>query len=358
MRTAWIDNSKSLRLRMAKPFQVEPTEPEAGMPPYMESFLSLLRLLVGVPFDYLVPDARLLPDESIRFFYLDRSWTDRLVDGAIAVGKIGSREQAHHQAHAAAVHQQLDQTERITRTLRIKAFAGFDGLKTANDHKPSPGDVITGFLLRSAAVVGWPHMDVRAYDIDVPERSNPNDPNTELDPSNPEIAKHQLTTLRLELLSPSVLLALFQGVPQLVYLEEPHHGVQFGVLDPAQTGHFSMFIRTTTGQQIDQGVNPVTIPVPVRASNPRVLHIAGLRDRLQTESQTFNTPPNQMPAQNGSANFALEVLQPPWRQRFEGTVDQAGQGGTDGRFVGGIMVAKNVQSVAVQDAYKKLLNNP
>src|SRR5579863_1603876 len=186
MRTPWINNSKSLRLRMAKPFQVDATEPEAGMPPYMESFLSLLRLLVGVPFDYLVPDARLLPDESIRFFYLDRSWTDRLVDGAIAVGKIGSREQAHHQANGAAVHQQLDQTERIARTLQIKAFAGFDTLKSGNDRDQSPGDITTGFLLRSAAVVGWPHMDVRAYDIDVPERSNPNDPTTELDPSNPD----------------------------------------------------------------------------------------------------------------------------------------------------------------------------
>ncbi|MEZ4466479.1 MAG: hypothetical protein R3F43_19015 [bacterium] len=40
-----------------------------------------------------VPGARsrLLPDESIRFFYLDRSWTDRLVDGAMAVGQIGTR---------------------------------------------------------------------------------------------------------------------------------------------------------------------------------------------------------------------------------------------------------------------------
>jgi len=343
---------------MAKPFQVEVTEPEAGMPPYMEQFLSLLRLLVGVPFDYLVPDARLLPDESIRFFYLDRSWSDRLVDGAVAVGKIGTREQAHHQAHAAAVHQQLDQTERIVRTLQIKAFADFDKHKADNDQNQSPGDIITGFLLRSAAVVGWPHMDVRAYDIDVPERSNPDDPNTELDPSDPNVAKHQLKTLRLELLSPSVMLALFQGIPQLVYIEEPHHGVQFGILDPQQNGNFSMFIRNTIGQQIDQGGNPQTIPVPVRASNSRVIHIAGLRDRLQAQAGVFKTPPNNMPPQNGSANFALEVLQPPWRQRFEGTVDHAGEGGGDGRFVGGIMIAKNVANVTIQDAYKELLLNP
>src|SRR5215469_1534145 len=118
MRTAWISSSDALRNRMIKPFQVPDTEPEAEMPPYMESFLAHLRLLVGVPFENMIPDPRMLSDESIRFFYLDRSWTDRLVDGAIAVGKIGTREQAHHQALSAPVNQQLDFTERMVRTLQ------------------------------------------------------------------------------------------------------------------------------------------------------------------------------------------------------------------------------------------------
>ena len=108
MRAAWVTGSQSLKERLAAPQQVAAPTPEAEMPAYMESFLAHLRLLVGVPFEYLVPDSRMLPDESIRFFYLDRSWTDRLVDGAISVGKIGSREQAHHQAHAPGVRQQLD----------------------------------------------------------------------------------------------------------------------------------------------------------------------------------------------------------------------------------------------------------
>ena len=118
MRTALLKTTDALRERMVAKSQVEPAAPEAEMPPYMESFLAHLRLLVGVPFAYLVPDARLLPPESIRFFYLDRSWTDRLVDGAVAVGKIGTREQSHHQAHEPSVRQQLDQTERIVRGLQ------------------------------------------------------------------------------------------------------------------------------------------------------------------------------------------------------------------------------------------------
>src|SRR6476660_6712247 len=118
MRPAWTTGATALRARMANPVQVAAPVPESEMPPYMESFLAHLRLLIGVPFEYLVPDPRLLPDESIRFFYLDRSWADRLVDGAITVGKIGSREQAHHQAIGAAVSRTLDVSERMVRTLQ------------------------------------------------------------------------------------------------------------------------------------------------------------------------------------------------------------------------------------------------
>src|ERR1700735_4090671 len=185
MRSAWIQSSAALKERLRRPIQLDTTEPESEMPPYMELFLSHLRLLVGVPFDYLVPDERLLPDESIRFFYIDRSWTDRLVDGAIAVGKIGTREQAHHQAHAPAVNQQLDQSERIVRDLQ-RNRADFGTLKSINDANPAAADVITASLFRSQAVSGWPSMDVRAYSRDIQEP---------LDSANPKVLPLQLKTL-------------------------------------------------------------------------------------------------------------------------------------------------------------------
>src|SRR5579864_5728363 len=142
MRAAWIQSKEALRLRMIQPQQVAPGEPEAEMPPYMESLLAHLRLLVGVPFENIIPDPRLLPDESIRFFYLDRSWTDRLVDGAVAVGKIGTREQAHHQAHAPAVSQQLALTERLVRALQ-RGLGSFLDLKQQNQGDTQPADTIT-----------------------------------------------------------------------------------------------------------------------------------------------------------------------------------------------------------------------
>jgi hypothetical protein len=224
MRPAWITSAAALRQRMVNPVQLAAPAPEAQMPPYMESFLAHLRLLVGVPFDYLVADSRLLPDESIRFFYVDRSWTDRLVDGAVSVGKIGTREQAHHQAQSPVV-QQLDLSERIVRILQ-RGLSDFPTAKGTNDQNRTPADVTTGFLLRSAAVSGWPHMDVRAFKKTV-------DPGVDPATVDPSIV---LPLLRLERLSPSVLIALFQGVPELVWCEQPHHQVEFGIEETATGG--------------------------------------------------------------------------------------------------------------------------
>jgi hypothetical protein len=325
MREAWISGAQALRERLLKPEQVAATEPEAGMPPYMESFLAHLRLLIGVPFEYLIPDARLLPDESIRFFYLDRSWTDRLVDGAVAVGKIGTREQAHHQAHGQPISQRLDLTERLVRRLQGRRDS-FSDLKEASANDTQPAAVITGFLLRSAAVSGWSHMDVRAY------RAGPSG-------GPPE----QLFTLRLERLSPAVLLALFEGEPQRVVLEEPHHGIQFGVrLLP--DGELVVDLRQKDGQPINDHVS-----LPVRPANNRVIDVIELRKRLQQKKADHS----DMPDQTGSAAFALEVLDLPWQQRFEGTTDDAKSAG---RFVPFRNVAQRVQEQTTVEAVQELIN--
>ena len=52
-------------------------------------------MLQAVPFAYLAPDSALLPEESIRWFYLDRRWTDALVQGALSVGTANSDDRTH-----------------------------------------------------------------------------------------------------------------------------------------------------------------------------------------------------------------------------------------------------------------------
>jgi hypothetical protein len=306
----------------------------------MESFLAHLRLLIGVPFEYLVPDARLLPDESIRFFYIDRSWTDRLVDGAISVGKIGTREQAHHQAHSPAVNQQVDLSERIVRTLQ-RRLQDFPTAKATNDANTAPADLITGFVLRSAAVSGWPHMDVRAFNTIV-------QPGVDVSaiPTN-----QMCPLLRLERLSPSILIALFQGVPKLVWCEEPHHGVQFAISE-TPTGKIYIPARDAGGQLVLSG--NTQIPVPLRKNTRRVVAVAELQRRI-VKKEADPPPAKGWPAQTGAAGFAISVLNPPWRQRFQGKGGDLLHGG-DGHFNWSASLAAAVEQPQLKLAIKKLVN--
>jgi hypothetical protein len=341
MRPPWIVGREALRERLLRDSQVAPTDPEAELPPYLESFLAHVRLLVGVPFEYLVADARLFPDESIRFFHLDRSWTDRLVDGVLAVGKVGSREQAHHQAQDESVRTRIDRTERAVRVLqrRLRPFA--EARATAAED-PRAADSVTGFLLRSAVVSGWPHMDVRAFVRTSPPGEQP--------------PRHQaLPTLRLERLAPTVLLALFEGVPDLVFLEEPHHGVQFALRTPGgpafaapavDGGGFTVPVRGADGTLL-LGADPVA--APVRAANQRVIAVAALRRRLRARQQADP----RLPAQTGSAALAVELLSPPWRQRFEGTGPQ--MGGRAAGFVAPLRVAARAADEDVREAVEDLV---
>jgi len=294
MRDPWISEDEALRERMADPAQLTTTPPEESLPAYATAFLAHLRLLVGVPFEYLVPDTAMLPDESIRFFHLDRSWTDRVVDGVLAVGKVGSREQAHHHAAAPGLDARLDDLEPAVRPVQ----RGLAPLAPTGD---TSGPAISGFLLRSALVAGWPHVDVRAYRASV-----------------------KLTLLRLERLSASVLVALFAGVPDRVELEEPHHGVQFGVTGdgPHSGGAFAIDPRTPDGVRREPSV---PFPVGVRPVDPR-LRVVELADLRRIVSYRADLDDPALPRQTGSAAFTIQLLQPPWKQVFSDEASLAGGG--------------------------------
>lgn len=276
-------------------------DPEEGahvVPRDLRHFLARLRLLHGVPFSYLVPDETLLPVESIRFFYLDRAWTDALVQGALSVGTVSTGDRAELEKVYPHVRSEVDATERKVRTpkdeLLLQAGSG----------------TITGFLLRSRAVSGWPGMHVRAYSEDVLE-------DDELS-TVAESDSRRMKVLRMERLAPAVLLVLFDGVPAVVHIEEPRQGLQFGVRPPSTPvpGAFSGRVklrRTTDGQEIPpRGGDPVeenSVPVPFRRGSPGVVDLKELQKRMEVK----------LGLDDGSMqphDFALQVLRFPYRQVF------------------------------------------
>jgi hypothetical protein len=260
------------------------------IPRDLRQWLARLRLLENVPFAYLVPDSLLLPPESIRFFYVDRNWTDALVQGALSVGTVASSDRAQLEQLHRQIRDELDEEERaLRRPPGEKAQKG-------------PAGTITGLLLRSRAVSGWPAMHVRAYRTEV-------GPDTQIQPeSHPD----RIKLLRLERLAPAVLIALFDGVPAVVHLEEPRQGVQFGVR-LASTGVPNEFNATVIARDALTSENvpgDPALPVSFRPGSPGVL------DLRQTAKTLINETRTHMNGAVDGAEFALEMIRFPYRQVF------------------------------------------
>ncbi len=261
------------------------------------AWLARLLLLVPVPFTRLVPDARMLPPESLRFFLTDPNWRDALIGGALGIGAQSSRDTLQDEIVAAAVRAEVAGAAARHRDTLRGAGAG------APDDDPGDPDrplgAVSGLLLRSALVSGWPHLAVRAVDA----------------------AGAPLPVLRMEHLSPSVLLCLFNGVPATVELAEPQEGFRFGVEDDGLIPLRSLLPdagpRLPLGEQLG---TDVTFDVlrhlrPSADPNVRVLDVGSLVAALtEALDRAHGTPVGPV----GPADLALQLVKVPEAIRFDG----------------------------------------
>lgn len=267
------------------------------LPAYVTHALARYRLLHDIPFAYLVPDMRLLPLESVRFFTLDPEWLDALAEGALQAGGSGSRERQRAAAVAPSAMRAAQGATNLVRQVGLGRLV-VDAAVLGTTPSDGPA-VVSGMLLHSALVSGWPGLKLCAWRSAAAADVPPGVDAGELAASRPELV---VPLLRLERVSPAVLLVLFDGVPRLVWLEEPHHAVQFG-LDEAGTGHR---IALRDQQGIDAGRS---VAVPMRAGPAQgVVDVAGLAAAVDA-ALPLGTP-------RGSAALALQLLQAPSRQRF------------------------------------------
>jgi hypothetical protein len=249
--------------------------PDASEP--VLEWLGRLRMLIGVPFEYLVPDDGLLRPETIRFFYVDRNWTDAAVDGAVAAGAYGTRDRVTLQQRHAAVREAVDEAERHQRV-------GGESVTETSSETAN----LAGFLLRSRAVSGWPGLHVRGFR-----------------------GTRRLVIMRMERLAPAVLLVIFDDIPDRMEIEEPRQGIQFGVRaarDAEPAGSWWVDVRDPA-----TGVEAAGSPkerVPFRAGSAGVLHLTELRRRLTTNHGLIVGPTLT------SAELALQLLRYPYQQRF------------------------------------------
>jgi hypothetical protein len=232
-------------------------------------WLTQLHLLHGVPFNHLVPDTGMLPSDSIRFFELDFGWVEALLDGAFSLGTTAPATAVARALRPAAVASARSRLTRVRRDL-----LSLDAGETAEP------EALSGFLLRSAAVSGWPGMEVHAFaDTD---------------------AAHPLDTVRLERVAPAVLLGLFGGILARVDFREPAESLHFGV--DGEPGAWARRLRYADGEQIGSE-NGASVPVTIRPVSANVVAVdtlaGAMSDKVWSgDSRAFT-----------AAEFALEMVQ-------------------------------------------------
>ncbi|MBH0779468.1 hypothetical protein [Nocardia bovistercoris] len=259
------------------------------------TWLGQRMLLYGVPFTHLVPDERILPIESLRFFHLDGAWSDALVSGAFAIGAQSSRETEQDRIIGAAVRAaaaRLASIHRDTaRAVSVRRLASSANAEALHN--------VSGFLLRSAIVAGWPNLAVRGYDPD----------------------GGLLPVLRMDHLSPTVLLCLFDGIPARVELRQPQEGFRFGVDDDGYIPLRNLLPPSESpgGLKLGDTFTPdVTFRVldHLRSGGDcRVLEVSSLVPALE---QALDTVHGRSVGPIGPADLAMQMVRVPEAIRFDG----------------------------------------
>lgn len=108
-------------------------DPNLPLPQHILDKFNTWKNLQGIPYRYLVSDPGLLPTESIRFFQVDVNWVNAFISGAFSIG------------HTVSADFSVEESN-----LYLKADAP-----------------ITGFLISSFAVSGWPD-----FEVDVTDQNN------------------------------------------------------------------------------------------------------------------------------------------------------------------------------------------
>ena len=246
-------------------------ETPADLPEDISKWFENLRKFEGVPFNYLVPDERMLPPESIRFFQVDHAWVDCLADGAFSIGRVAS---SHHKA---------------------EKLLGAKSPATANDGPR------TGFLLRSEIVSGWPGLVVDGF--------------------SDRDGKASLSRVRVEQLGAGVLLCIFAGVVARVDIHQKAEMLHFGFHKNAQ-GKFFKKLRDSEGRELpdtdsegkDLPNNKVVLDQTHWSSESlHTLDIVALASSISGK-----LPPTSPPSSFTSALFGLQMVEGVERVIFVG----------------------------------------
>lgn len=173
----------------------------------LKQYFADLKLLKGIPFNYLVSNSKMLPIESIRFFYLDNYWSECLLDGAFSIGRVTEKDGIED-----------------------------DEAKKAIVAESIAPDNLTGVILRSQVIAGWPGLIIDGYET-TPKLGD------EREPMDSPIAP-----FRMERLSANTLICIFDKEVQTVDVHLKPENLHFGLTEKAD-GSFEKRLRDLEGNE-------------------------------------------------------------------------------------------------------------
>ena len=179
------------------------------------AFLADLRLFNNIPFHYMVPDPNSLPNESIRYFYVDSYWVQALIDGALSL----------------AVHVAQDLNFRTAIVAQLNAM------------QPSAQLPVYGFFLRSVAVTSWPGLNIYAGDITNPPAFLPNPTTGPL--------------LEVRRIPPDILMVTFNTVIPGITISQPLEQLRFGLSGEGGILTGDLVFRSLFGSSLGQTIGPI-----------------------------------------------------------------------------------------------------
>jgi hypothetical protein len=262
------------------------------LPATVSDWLARRVLLYGVPFLYLVPDERMLPLPSMRFFRIDPLWIRRLLEGACSVGRNSTEAELVDSILGDDFFRMA-----VTGSANVRRRPPLnEGQEPQNaGDPPSPTFPFEGFLLRSPIVRGWQGLEMEAWYWKKGEKQPV--------PAPP---------LRIDRLAPDIMLCIFNGPLAKIEIRQPPEGMHFGADGFQKIGLRNM----TTGNPGEQIVlkESETVKVPFRrGETTRVVDVPELA-KLLHDSLMNNGGMDKAPLTSfTSAEFAVQMTESPGR---------------------------------------------
>lgn len=234
---------------------------ENPFPETMINWLSELVLLQHVPFNNLIADENLLPNESLRLFYLDKNWTNALLDGALSIGIHSERDILLQQA-----------MNNIIRTETNKKIAPNSTVQLGT---------IAGFIMRSSIISNYRGLEIAGFEQD-------------------EIP---IKTLRIERLAANILFVLFDTIPTKVEIKAP-----------TESGVLAIINNKIPTRQIENNVGKFTGKTVIlndshfRNQEKRVLNITALQQTIAQQLDKNELSPSEFGVQLMKSPKVFELV--------------------------------------------------